>query len=66
MFGRPAPEWIMEALLRMPMGLKYSRLVRVSDPSKRKTLALAVLCDRRRFTLVDAGKADQDQFRPTV
>ena len=55
LFGRPAPEWVVEALFTGADGIVYSRLTRASDPSQRKTLSLAVLCDRHRFTLVEAG-----------
>ena len=61
MFGRSAPEWIVDALFAGADGVEYSRLVRASDPSQRKTLALAVLYDRHRFTLVDADKAHEER-----
>ena len=61
MFGRPAPEWIVDALFAGAGGVEYSRLIRASDPSQRKTLALVVLYDKHRFTPVDADKEKEDR-----
>jgi hypothetical protein len=66
MFGRPGPEWIVEALFTGADGIEYSRLVRASDPSQRKTLSVAALCDRRRFVLIEAGGTDHKEPRSTT
>ncbi len=55
MFGRPGPEWIVEALFTGIDGIGHASLMRASDHSQRKTLSLAVLNERRRFTPIPGG-----------
>jgi len=48
-FGRTGSDWIVEEVQTSRDGIQHARLVCVSDPTVRKTLAAAVLGDLRRF-----------------
>ena len=51
--GRPAPIWVVEAVFNNAVdALGYAQIACVAEPSLRKTIALAVLADRRRFVPV--------------
>jgi hypothetical protein len=63
-FGRPGQEWIVEALFTGTDGMEYAGLARASNPSERKTLSLAVLGDRRQFTLIERGEPDEKPAQP--
>jgi hypothetical protein len=54
--GRPAPIWVVEAVFNNAVdALGYARVACTAEPSLRKTIALAVLGDRRRFVPVVAA-----------
>ena len=55
--GKPAPVWVVEDTSTTSTdSLAYARLVCAADPSIRKTLSVAVLTDRRRFSrIVEPG-----------
>lgn len=53
LFGASGLEWVIEELVTGVDGIAYAHLVCVIDPTQRKTLSLAVLGDRRRFTRVE-------------
>ena len=53
MYGRTASSgWIVEAVGTDAQGIRHARLVSVTDPTKRKTLAAEVLADPSRFEVV--------------
>jgi hypothetical protein len=40
--------------------MEYAGLARASHPSERRTLSLAVIGDRRQFTLIGGGEPDDE------
>jgi hypothetical protein len=54
-FGASGLQWIVNELVKGVDGITYAHLTCTRDPTQRKTLSLAVLGDRRRFTRVDEG-----------
>ena len=50
LFGRGGAEWVVRDLFVGTDDLWYARVVLVVDPSQSKTLSVAVLTDRHRFT----------------
>jgi cephalosporin hydroxylase len=49
--GKVSPSWVVEEVFTTPVDmLAYARLACTTDPSLRKTLSIAVLTDRRRFS----------------
>jgi hypothetical protein len=51
LFGREGSEWIVQAVFTATDSLQYARVSLAADPTNIKTLSVAVLTDRRRFTL---------------
>ncbi|HKT20404.1 MAG TPA: hypothetical protein VJR47_20280 [Stellaceae bacterium] len=49
LFGRIAPEWTVRDVFVGSDGLSYARVALDSDPSRSKTLSVAVLTDRHHF-----------------
>jgi hypothetical protein len=49
--GSPTGLWIVGDIFVSTDSLRYARLVNVPDPTILKTLAVEVLCDRRRYVL---------------
>ena len=56
--GRPGEVWIVEQVFTGTDALPYARLVSGADPSRHKTLSLAVLSDQRQFLPVAGGKSE--------
>lgn len=49
-YGRlPASDWMVEGVHTGTDGISYARLVSVTDPTVRKTLAATVMVDPARF-----------------
>jgi hypothetical protein len=49
-FGRfSAADWIVETVQTDVYGIRHARLVSITDPTERKTLAAEVLADPARF-----------------
>jgi hypothetical protein len=51
-FGALGTEWIVDAIFQGTDGIQYAQLVNASDLTQRKTLAVDVLGDRKRFERV--------------
>ncbi|MDB5410497.1 MAG: hypothetical protein JWL84_5409 [Rhodospirillales bacterium] len=49
--GSPTGVWVVGDIFTSTDSLRYARLVNVPDPTLKKTLAIEVLGDRRRFVL---------------
>jgi hypothetical protein len=59
LFGRSGREWQVMSLAPRNDGMTYAMLAMTEDPSKRKTLAMNVLLDRRLYKMVaDAPAVD--------
>ncbi len=52
-FGRPGLEWVVLDCLTLTDGMAYARLVCATDPSRHKTLSVAVLAERSRFQRIN-------------
>ena len=50
--GKRSAVWVVEGTFTKSDELQYAKLICSSDGSLRKTLSIAVLADRRRFTRV--------------
>ena len=46
---RQGREWLVEAVQTDALGIPHARLVKVSDPTERKTFSAVVLADPSRF-----------------
>ena len=51
-FGPLGTEWIVDAIFLGTDGIQYAQIVNASDLTQRKTLAVDVLADRKRFERV--------------
>jgi hypothetical protein len=51
LFGRSAPEWMVQDVFTGTDGVSYARIALVSDLSYSKTLSTTMLSDRHRFVL---------------